>query len=158
MLYNDQRKVKASALGASTATALLEKASIEPECLPPGSSCVRGLFSILASFTGSSDAIPFDCCVLSYRQHAALHGTLAVHPACKTYVDVNYDNVSTLRMLKSAARIATDIIERRKEAKFVDVEAFVTFCREKGQEVGDEDLCRVVAEARATEIMVGRSL
>ena len=149
VLYDDQRKVVASALGARTATALLEKARIVPECLPQGSRCVRGLFSILASFNGSLDGAPDDCCVLSYRQHAALHGTLAVHPACKTYVDVNYDNVSTLRMLKSVGGIAADIIERRKEAKFVSVEAFVTFCREKGHEVGDEDLCRVVAEARA---------
>ena len=95
VLYNDQRKVVASTLGARTATALLEKAMIVPECLPQGSRYVRGLFSILASFNGSSDAVPADCCVLSYQQHASLHGTLAVHPACKTYVDVNYDNVST---------------------------------------------------------------
>jgi hypothetical protein len=73
---------------------------------------------------------------------------LALHPACKTYVDVNYDNVSTLRMLKSVAKIATHIIKRRKEEKFVGVEAFVAFCREKGQEVGDEDFARVVAEAQ----------
>jgi hypothetical protein len=148
VLYNDQRKVVASALGARTATALLNKARIVPKCLPEGSLCVRGLFSILASFNGSSDDLPEDCCVLSYRQHAAHHGTLALHPACKTYVDINYDNVSTVRMLKSVEGIASSIIQHRLDKKFVGVEAFVAFCKQNGETLSDEDRVRVVAEAR----------
>jgi hypothetical protein len=148
VLYNDQRKIVAAALGAHTATALLGKARIVPQCLPDGSRCVRGLFSILASFNGSLDDIPEDCCVLSYRQHAALHGTLALHPACKTYVDINYDNVSTLRMLKSVEAIASNIIQHRHVEKFVGVEAFVAFCGQHEKVLSDEDRLRVVAEAR----------
>ena len=145
VLYNDQRKVVAASLGDRTAKALLTKASIVPQCLPGGSRCVRGLFSILASFNGSLDDIPEDCCVLSYRQHAALHGTLALHPACKTYVDVNYDNLSTLRMLKSVEAIASNIIQHRLGEKFVDVEAFVAFCKQQGKVLSDEDRFRIVA-------------
>jgi hypothetical protein len=148
VLYNDQRKVVAAALGVRIAVSLLDKAWIVPKCLPQGSLCVRGLFSILASFNGSSDDIPEDCCVLSYRQHAAHHGTLALHPACKTYVDINYDNVSTLRMLKSVEGIARAIIERRLVGSFVGVEAFVDFCKQNGKTLSDEDRVRVVAEAR----------
>lgn len=148
VLYNDQRKVVASALGARTATALLKKAKVVPQCLPARSRCVRGLFSVLASFNGSYYDIPEDCCVLSYRQHAAFHGTLGLHPACKTYVDVNYDNVSTLRMLKSVEAIASDIVDCRRVEKFVGVEAFVAFCRQHGKVLSDEDRLRIVAEAR----------
>ena len=148
VLYNDQRKVVAAALGPRTATALLEKASVVPQCLPRESRCVRGLFSILASFNGSSDDIPEDCCVLSNRPHAAFHGTLALHPACKTYVDVNSDNVSTLRMLKSVEAIVLDIMQYRLGEKFESVEAFVAFCKQRGKVLSDEDLLRIVAEAQ----------
>jgi len=147
VLYNDQRKVVAAALSNRTATFLLNKAHIVPRYLPDGSRCVRGLFSILASFNGSLDDIPEDCCVLSYRQHAALHGTLALHPACKSYVDINYDNVSTLRMLKSVKAIAANIIERRKDGKFASVADFVNFCKELGKDLSDEDRFRIVAES-----------
>jgi hypothetical protein len=147
MLYNDQRKIVASVLGAKSATNLLEKALILPLCLPYGSKCVRGLFSVLASFNQKENTIPEDCCVLSYRQHVAFHGTLSLHPACKTFVDVNYDNVSTLRLLKSIGNIVDKIVEERKRKFFSSSTIFADFCAANGHNLSEEDILRVVAEA-----------
>jgi hypothetical protein len=88
--------------------------------------------------------IPEDCCVLSYSQHAAYHGTLSFHPACKTFVDVNYDNISTLRLLKSIEGIADIIVEHRKTKKFANVAEFQSFCKQKGKHLSEEDFIRVV--------------
>jgi hypothetical protein len=148
LLYTDQRKVVAASLGAKVATRLLDKANIKPHVLPRGSRFVRGLFSILASFNGTEGEIPTDCCVLSYREHSEFHGTLAVHPACKTYVDINYDNVSTLCMLKSVKKIAKIIIHQRRAKPFHDVKSFAEFCTTQGALLLDEDRLRVIAEAR----------
>ncbi len=147
-LYNAQQKVEASSLGSVSAKKLLGKADVRPLCLPAGSVCVRGLFSILASYNQNAEALPMDTFVLSYRQHDAFHGALSVHPACKTWVDVNFDNVSTVRLLKSVARIADAILEKRASAgKFVSVAAFKAFCDEKKCPLAQEDEVRVVAEA-----------
>ncbi len=143
--YTAQQKVEAASLGAVTATKLLEKALITPACLPAGSKCVRGLFSILASYNQSGDVLPQDSFVLSYRQHASFHGSLSSHPACKTWVDVNFDNISTIRLLKSVARIAAQIIEQRKAEKFISVAAFKAFCGEQDCSLSVEDELRVVA-------------
>jgi hypothetical protein len=126
---------------------LLEKADVRPRCLPPGSVCVRGLFSILASCNQSPDELPEDTFVLSYRQHAAFHGTLSLHPACKTWIDVNFDNISTIKLLNSVAAIARDIVVKRNVAKFVNLVAFKTFCTEMKNPLSAEDELRVVAEA-----------
>jgi hypothetical protein len=147
LLYTDQRKAVATALGARSATALLDKAHIVPQCLPAGLKYVRGLFSTLASFNGGSAGIPQDCCVLSYRQHTAFHGSMSLHPACKTWIDMNYDNVSSVRLLKSIAPIATEIVKQRDEEKFASVVVFAAFCKERGHNLSDEDQLRVVAEA-----------
>ena len=56
--------------------------------------------------------------------------------------------VSTLRMLKSVEAIASSIIQHRLGEKFVDVEAFVAFCKQQGKILSDEDRFRIVAEAR----------
>jgi hypothetical protein len=69
--------------------------------------------------------------VLSYRQHAAFHGTLSLHPACKTWIDVNFDNVTTIKLLKSVAAIASDIMVQRDVAKFVNLALFKAFCSQK---------------------------
>jgi hypothetical protein len=113
LLYLDQRKMEATSLGSVSATRLLEKANIVPTCLPANSKIVRGLFSILASFDKDSDQLPRDCFVLSHLQHKAYHGTLWSHPACRPFVDVNFDNLSTLRLLKSVKSVAVMIISQR---------------------------------------------
>ena len=51
-------------------------------------------------------------------------------------------------MLKSVEAIAADIIEQRRAEKFVGVEAFMTFCKQRGKVLSDEDRLRIVAEAR----------
>ena len=84
--------------------------------------------------------------MLSYRQHSAFHGTLALHPACKTYVDINNDNLSTLCMLTSVKKIVKQIVEQRNKEQFKSVENFVTFCSRLGQVLSDEDCNRVIAE------------
>ncbi len=146
-LYNAQQKVEAASLRSVSAKILLYKADIRPACLPAHSICVRGLFSILASYDEQSEVLPEDTFVLSYRQHAAFHGTLSVHPACKTWVDVNFDSVGTICSLTSVARIADDILEKRTIKKFVSVAAFKAFCDEKKCPLAQEDEVRVVAEA-----------
>jgi hypothetical protein len=143
VMYEDQRKVVAAALSEHTPAKLIDRARIMPKCLPSGSICVSGLFSILASFDGGD--IPLNSIVLSYRQHREFFGTLSNHPACKTFVDVNNDNESTLRLLKSIAPIAATIVERRT-CKLV--EAFVQFCEANGCHLSDDDRIRVVAHAR----------
>jgi hypothetical protein len=66
-LYNAQQKVEAAALGAGKASTLLEKAKVLPRCLSPNSCCVRGLFSILASFNQDQETLAgrFVCVELS---------------------------------------------------------------------------------------------
>ena len=109
-LYNAQQKVVSASLGSAVASKLLAKADVRPLCLPAGSLCIRGLFSIMASFTQSADDLPSNSFVLSYRQHEAFHGSLAGHPACKTWVDVNFDNRSTLRLLSSVRVLAENVV------------------------------------------------
>lgn len=145
VLYLDQRKVEARGLGEQTAGKLLAKANIVPACLPAGSQTIRGLFSILASFNQQAEQLPKDSFVLSYQQHKAFHGTLASHPACRSFVDVNYDNVSTLRLLKSMAPVAEAVIEHRSKAKFGSVDEFAAFCQQHGRALSVEDRARVVA-------------
>jgi hypothetical protein len=111
----------------------------------PREICVSGLFSILASFHGG-DILP-NSIVLSYLQHRKFLGTLSNHPACKTFVDVNNDNVSTLRLLKSIEDIAATIVERRNKYKFANVDEFVQFCEAKGFHLSDDDRNRVTAHA-----------
>ena len=74
------------------------------------------------------------------RQHSAFHGILALHSACKTYVDINNDNLSTLCMLTSVKKIAEQIVEQRNKEQFKSVEDFVTFC------FTDKDRNRFIAE------------
>jgi len=144
-LYNSQQKAVAAALGSVSAKKLLEKENISPKCMPQNSCCVRGLFSILATFNQDVEDLPNDSFVMSYRQHGVFHGSLANHPACKTWVDVNLDNVSTLRLLKSVTSIVDKIVEQRRVKKFRDVEDFAAFCKERKLEISDDDrLCVVV--------------
>jgi hypothetical protein len=127
------------------ASKLLAKADVRPLCLPAGSLCIRGLFSIMASFTQSADDLPSNSFVLSYRQHEAFHGSLAGHPACKTWVDVNFDNRSTLRLLSSGRVLAENIEEERKKQRFRSVDAFADFCARKGHALSLDDKLRIVA-------------
>jgi hypothetical protein len=147
LLYLDQRKVEARALGERTAGNLLSKALIVPKCLPPQTSTVRGLFSLLSSFNQAPGTLPVDTFVLSYRQHGAFHGTLVSHPACRSFVDVNYDNISTLRLLKSVAVLAEAVVEKRRVSKFTSVVEFADFCKSRGRMLSEEDLARVAAYA-----------
>jgi len=148
LLYLDQRKVEAKALGALTARNLLAKADIVPNCLPANSKVVRGLFSLLSSFNQQTDQLPKDTFVLSYHQHHSYHGTLSGHPACRSFVDVNFDNVSTLRLLKSVASVADEVIVRRATAKFESVESFAVFCQQHGRPLSEADAHRVAAYAK----------
>jgi hypothetical protein len=152
LLYLDQRKVEARALGAPTAGNLLSKADIVPTCLPAHSRTVRGLFSVLASFNQATNNLPNDTFVLSFRQHEAFHGTLASHPACRAFVDVNYDNISTLRLLKSVAMVAEEVIKRRAVSKFESVEQFAEFCQQCGYVLSDDDRARVAAYANNDDV------
>jgi hypothetical protein len=147
LLYLDQRKVEARALGERTAGNLLSKALIVPKCLPPQTSTVRGLFSVLSSFNQAPGTLPLDTFVLSYRQHGAFHGTLVSHPACRSFVDVNYDNISTLRLLKSVAVLAEAVVEKRRVSKFTSVVEFADFCKSLGRMLSEEDSARVAAYA-----------
>lgn len=148
-LFNAQNKVVAASLGSTTASNLLAKAHIVPACLPAGSRCVRGLLSIMASFNQEADTLDgADCFVLSHRQHELFHGTLAAHPACKTWVDVNVDNVSTLRLLTSVDSLAAEIVHTRKLNKFTSVQHFAQWCGEQGANLSAEDQSRVVAYGR----------
>ena len=99
----------------------------------------------MASFNQSADELPHHSFGLSYRQHEAFHGTLAFHPACKTWVDVNVDNLSTLRLLTSVKALAEDIVEKRREQGFRDVDDFANFCARKGSHLSPEDRLRIVA-------------
>jgi hypothetical protein len=147
VLYLDQRKVEDRSLGERTAGNLLNKALIVPKCLPAASIAVRGLFSLLASFNQAADALPNDTFVLSYRQHNSFHGTLASHPACRSFIDVNHDNISTLWLLRSVAPLAEAVIEKRTVSKFATVEEFAKFCKKGGGELSEEDAARVAAYA-----------
>ena len=128
LLYCDQRKVEAAPLGVKKATDLIKRATIKPK-LPEASKCVCGLFSILTSFNGSEDDIPEDSFVLSYKQHREFYGrSLSYHPACRTYIDVNHDNKSTLALLKSIKDVGA-VLERRKRRKFESKDDFLSFCK-----------------------------
>ena len=118
-----------------------------PSCLPAESIAMPGLFSLLASFNQAADTLPNDTFVLSYRQHNSFHGTLASHPACRSFIDVNYDNISTLRLLKSVAPAAEEAIKRRGVSKFESVEQFAVFCKQCGCVLSDDDRARVAAYA-----------
>ena len=130
LLYCDQRKVVDS-LGQKKVKELIKKATIIPNILPQGSVCVRGLFSILASFDGSPGDIEKDSFVLSYKQHRQFYGeSLSYHPACRTYIDVNHDNKSTLALLTAIKKgMVEAILSRRNKNKFSSREDFVDFCR-----------------------------
>ena len=146
LLYCDQRKVVADSLGQKTVQKLIKKATIKPDILPEGSECVRGLFSILASFNGKPADIEEDSFVLSYKQHREFYGeSLSYHPACRTYIDVNNDNKSTLLLLTSINKEKVDdILSRRDENKFSSREDFVDFCRNKlDTDLTDDDKSRI---------------
>jgi hypothetical protein len=129
LLYADQRKRVASATAARD---LIRKEAIIPACLGEGAAYVLGLFSLLATFDEGPDALLEDSFVLSYAQHNSFHGCLASHPSCSPAVDVNYCNISTLKLLLSVKHIASDIIEERGRQPFTDLQTFKNFCIQRG--------------------------
>lgn len=111
LLYNDQCKAaEVSSIGEKFIERIVTKANTLPECLPNKSKCVLGLFNILTSFSKLPTSLLQDCCLCSYNQHEDYNSTLVLHPACKTHVDVNSDNLSTIRLLASVKKIASTIL------------------------------------------------
>ncbi len=145
LLYLDQRKRDAKSLGIAGATKLLNKAAVVPECVADAQIIV-GLFSLLASFREANNKdLPVNTFVLSFLQLEKFYGCLASHPACCPLVDVNFANVTTLRLLKSVSTIAEQIISRRLKTKFATVEDFANFCKENSLTLSCDDWERVVA-------------
>lgn len=136
--YVDQRRSVAKNIAMNAA------ALVTPSCLPAGSVVVCGLFHRLASFNDVSELLPYNTFVLSYRNHEAFHGSLSYHPASRPHVNVNHDNVSALRLLKSVVPIVDDILARRREAMFRDVNDFIAFCQEKGCSLMESETDRIV--------------
>jgi len=142
LLVLDQRKRVATSLGPAVANALLEKALVIPSSLPMGSKVVRGHFSLLSSFDHQYEQLQEDTFVLSYKQHDNFHGCLAGHPACRSFVDINFDNVSSLRLLTSVKTLATEIIQRRKSKRFETLDEFKQFCTDESCTLSQSDEMR----------------
>eukprot|EP00978_Attheya_sp_CCMP212_P033894 scaffold139166_cov47-Attheya_sp.AAC.1 len=135
LLFNDQRKRIATPLGCKGASNLIKKAAVIPNCIFPKGKVkqhVLGLFSQLTSFDAAwKDHLPDNSFVLSDRGRDAFYGCLSSHPACSSDIDVNWANISTIKLLKSVQSIAQDILSQRELSKF-DLRSFKAFCREKG--------------------------
>lgn len=141
LLYADQRKRVARALGPIQANELIEKAAIMPSCLGKNADYVLGLFSLLSSYRHDPDTLFSDSFVLGYGQHKLFHGCLASHPAASPCIDVNMDNCSTLKLLTSVTTIVDGIIENRP---FEDLDAFSDFCAQSKCELSSDDLSRCI--------------
>lgn len=142
LFYADQRKRVASALGVVTATDLIQKAAIVPVFLGEDADYVLGLFSLLATYHHEASDLFEDSFVLSYAQHQAFHGCLSSHPACSPCVDVNFCNISTLRLLTSVASIAKKIVTARSKQQFESLNGFIDFCKHAGYTLSPQDALR----------------
>jgi hypothetical protein len=150
LLFNDQRKRTATTLGGKGASNLIKKAAVIPNCIFPKGKVkehVIGLFSLLTSFdAGRKASLPANSFVLSDSGRDRFYGCLSSHPACSSGIDVNWANISTIKLLKSVQSIAQAIVSRRADRKF-DLSSFKEFCKDSGCEISKADEERVLAYA-----------
>jgi hypothetical protein len=145
LFYADQRKRMAKPLGLRLANCLIKKEAIVPTCLGKDTEYVLGLFSLLPTFKGEPDKLHNNSFVVSYGELDAFYGCLSSHPACSPAIDVNFSNVTTLRLLSSVAAIVPAIDTHRRTRKFADMDAFKKFCQEKGCSLSTDDELRCLA-------------
>ena len=144
LFYADQRKRVAKTLGPVSANEWIQRAAIIPRCLGEEADYVLGLFSLLSSYRHQPDTLFKDSFVLSYIQHKDFHGCLWSHPAASPCIDVNLDNMSTLKLLTSVAKIVDQIVERRKHSPFQDLEDFTASCSKFGCTLSEDDSKRCI--------------
>mmetsp|Transcript_21963 Transcript_21963/g.33512 ORF Transcript_21963/g.33512 Transcript_21963/m.33512 type:complete len:133 (-) Transcript_21963:319-717(-) len=58
------------------------------------------------------------------------------------WVDVNFCNISTLKLLKSVAPIVELIVAERSSKQYDNLIMFTDFCKQKGKELSDQDKMR----------------
>ena len=144
LVYLDQRKRVATntvtMFNANTLLRAMEK------FIPPDHQCVMGVFSLLAScrLEPNCPDLQQDSFVLSYSQLFQFLGMLSTHPACSPCINVNYDNRSSLRLLKSSSSIIEKIVRKRNWERFDSVDEFKKFCDKEGAPLSEEDEERVV--------------
>jgi hypothetical protein len=124
IVITDQRKRVSGALGVSEICLLVEKARIM--------SSIVCLFSCFTSSRFGHEDIPKDCCLVSYSQTRAYHGSMWVHPAASPCINLNLASLSYLKMVFEGGdsdKICDDILEERGKRKFSnidDVEKFIS--------------------------------
>jgi hypothetical protein len=148
ILVLDQRKRVAHSLGTASVSQLVQKAidSGTPKVVDGRhANLFVCLFSLLAS---CSAAPPPNSTVVSYLQHDHYHGSLSAHHAASPAIDINWCNVSTMRLLRSLnsndGKIAKLIITQRDEGKFASVEGLVAFLGRHNCTLTDSELQRLV--------------
>lgn len=160
----DQRKrVAGCTLGPKAAKTLLVKEYQLPSFLQGQKTVlVRGLCSLFPHFCeperGKQSkeqwkrelrnwreqlaSLPDDVFILSKTTTSQYHRSLAVHPAADPSVNINYDNITTVRMVVVGNTAITDVMERRKQKPFLKVGELEKFVKEKGGELKDKDCIR----------------
>eukprot|EP00978_Attheya_sp_CCMP212_P014004 scaffold35412_cov47-Attheya_sp.AAC.1 len=139
LFYADQRKRNAGSLGVHFANSLIKNEDIVPLCLGVDPPYVLGLFSLLSTFKGDPTFLLKDSFVMSYGELDAFYGCLSSHPACSPVIDVNFSNVTTLKLLPSVAVIVPEIVERRSTENFADMSAFKQFCEDQCKPLSADD-------------------
>jgi len=99
---------------------------------------ILAIFSLLAT-QSTKATVPKDTLVFSYPDFDSYHGTLSGHPATCTAVDINYANISTLRLIFSH-----DIAQKLMHGRFWTPETFEQFLQTEKFTLSGKDRLRVV--------------